>query len=42
LKKLGTVVKRARKFITLNGKFYPAKKELEPEIDKQLFLWEEI
>ncbi|MBA7555028.1 hypothetical protein ES705_47673 [subsurface metagenome] len=42
LKKLGAVTKRARKFITLDGKFYPAKKELKPEIDKQLFLWEEI
>ncbi len=42
LKKLRAVTKRARRFITLDGKFYPAKKELEPEIDKQLFLWEEI
>jgi len=42
LKRLGAVTKRARKFITLDGKFYPAKKELKPEIDKQLFLWEEI
>ncbi|MFB0528074.1 MAG: helix-hairpin-helix domain-containing protein [bacterium] len=42
LKKLGAVTKRARRFITLDGKFYPAKEELKPEIDKQLFLWEEI
>jgi len=42
LKKLGVVTKRARRFVTLEGKFYPAKEEPKPQIDKQLFLWEEI
>ena len=42
LKRLSVVTKRARRFITLDGKFYHAKEELKPEIDKQLFLWEEI
>lgn len=42
LRKLGAVTKRARKFMTLDGKYYPAKEEPRPEIDKQLFLWEEI
>jgi putative DNA modification/repair radical SAM protein len=42
LKKLGVVTKRARTFVTLHGRFYPAKEELKPEIDKQLFLWEEL
>ena len=42
LRKLGAVTKRAQRFIILNGKFYPTKKELRPEIHKQLFLWEEI
>ncbi|MCD5401306.1 putative DNA modification/repair radical SAM protein, partial [candidate division NPL-UPA2 bacterium] len=43
LKKLGAVVKRARNFITLNGKFFPQKKVLpERKLEEQLFLWEEI
>ncbi|MFQ5868207.1 MAG: putative DNA modification/repair radical SAM protein, partial [bacterium] len=42
LKRLSVVTKRARRFITLDGKFYHAKEELKPEIDRQLFLWEEI
>jgi len=42
LKKLGVVTKRAQRFVTLEGKFYPAKEEPKPQIDKQLFLWEEI
>jgi len=42
LKKLGVVTKRARSFVTLHGSFYPAKEEPKPEIDKQLFLWEEV
>jgi putative DNA modification/repair radical SAM protein len=42
LKKLGAITKRARRFITLDGRFYPVKEEVKPEIDKQLFLWEEI
>lgn len=43
LKKLGAVVKRARNFITLNGKFFPQKKIVpEKKLEKQLFLWEEI
>jgi len=42
LKNLGAVTNRARRFITLDGKFYPAKEKPTPEIDKQLFLWEEL
>jgi len=42
LKKLSAITKRARRFITLDGRFYPVKEEVKPEIDKQLFLWEEI
>jgi len=42
LKDLGAVITRARRFITLDGKFYPGKEEPKPEIDRQLFLWEEI
>jgi putative DNA modification/repair radical SAM protein len=42
LKKLGAVTNRARRFITLDGKFYPAKEKPTPEVDKQLFLWEEL
>jgi len=42
LKKLGVVTKRARSFVTLHGRFYPAKEEPRPEIDRQLFLWEEL
>ena len=42
LKKLGAVTKRAGKFITLDGKFYPGKEKPTPEIDRQLFLWEEL
>ena len=42
LKKLRVVTKRARRFITMDGKFYHPKEKLKPEINKQLFLWEEI
>lgn len=43
LKKLGAVVKRARNFITLNGRFFPKKEALvEKRLKEQLFLWEEI
>jgi len=44
LKALGVVVKRARNFITLKGKFYPSsknEKDEEENICPQLFLWEE-
>jgi putative DNA modification/repair radical SAM protein len=45
LKKIGVVVNKARNFITLKGKFYPALKKKEPvsiKKEKQLFLWEEL
>ena len=42
LRNLGAVAKRAGKFITLDGKFYPGKEKPTPEIDRQLFLWEEL
>lgn len=42
VRKLGVVTKRARGFMTLDGKFFPVREEPKPEIDKQLFLWEEI
>lgn len=43
LKETGCVVKRARNFITLNGKFFPSPSMLSSEdLDHQLFLWEEI
>jgi len=42
LKKLGVVAKKARRFVAVDGKFYPGEEEPKPEIDKQLFLWEEI
>ncbi|MCM8792176.1 MAG: radical SAM protein [Candidatus Omnitrophica bacterium] len=44
LRKLGVIVSKARNFITLNGRFYPAlKKEVVPlSKEKQLFLWEEL
>jgi len=43
LKETGCVVKRARNFITLNGKFFPSPSTLSSEdLDHQLFLWEEI
>jgi len=41
LKATGAVVKRARNFVTINGKFYPSKQEKE-NFSYQLFLWEEI
>jgi len=45
LKKIGVVVNKARNFITLKGKFYPALKKKETSSikkEKQLFLWEEL
>ncbi len=43
LKKLGVVVKRAKNFVTLNGRHYPQSKLESPEkVEEQLFLWEEI
>jgi putative DNA modification/repair radical SAM protein len=43
LSKMGTVVKRARQFITLEGRFFPTSPEIPvDEKDKQLFLWEEL
>lgn len=44
LRKIGIIVKKARDFITLNGKFYPSKKKesLSLKEEKQLFLWEEL
>ena len=41
LKATGCVVRRARNFVTVNGKFYPSTQEKE-HINYQLFLWEEI
>lgn len=41
LKETGCVVKRARNFVTLNGKFYPSEKAPE-SYDSQLFIWEEL
>ena len=41
LKATGCVVKRARNFVTLNGKFYPFREE-DNSNPYQLFLWEEI
>jgi len=41
LKATGCVVKRARNFITLNGKFFPSS-ENGKDLDQQLFLLEEI
>lgn len=43
LKKLGAVIKRARNFIILKGKFFPQKKVLpQRKSEEQIFLWEEI
>lgn len=48
LKRLGVVVKRAKNFITLNGKFFrekfSPKKETKSfkEQERQLFIWEEL
>ncbi|MCM8782820.1 MAG: helix-hairpin-helix domain-containing protein, partial [Candidatus Omnitrophica bacterium] len=44
LRKLGVVTDKARNFITLNGRFYPAfkKESLSLSKEKQLFLWEEL
>ena len=43
LRKTGAVVGRARNFLTLAGKFYPAPKEkITSRVNEQLFLWEEL
>ncbi|TET29664.1 putative DNA modification/repair radical SAM protein [Candidatus Aerophobetes bacterium] len=43
LREIGTVVKRARRFITLEGKFYPSSEKIPvDEKDEQFFLWEEL
>lgn len=42
LRGTGAVVERARNFITINGKFYPASQKSDTELEQQLFLWEEI
>jgi len=42
LKATGCIVKRARNFVTLNGKFYPSREKEERDINYQLFLWKEI
>ena len=42
LKRMGAVVKRARNFITIKGKFSPSPQKRQKEVDEQLFLWEEL
>jgi len=43
LKATGCIIKRARNFITINGKFYPSTRKDKDIISSyQLFLWEEI
>ena len=43
LREIGAVVKRACRFITLEGKFYPSSKNISlDEKGEQLFLWEEL
>jgi len=43
LRETGAVVSRARNFVTLGGRFYPASgKKISSEVNKQLFLWEEL
>lgn len=44
LRRLGAVVKKARNFTTIDGKYLPQEKglELERKEEKQLFLWEEL
>jgi len=43
LKKTGAVLRRARNFLTLEGRFYPAPKEkTTTRVNEQLFLWEEL
>ncbi len=43
LKRLGVVVKRAKEFITLNGKYYHKSKPEPPrKVEEQLLLWEGI
>ncbi|MBE0479223.1 radical SAM protein [Candidatus Aerophobetes bacterium] len=42
LKGAGCVVKRARNFVTLSGKFSPSGEKEERNTNYQLFLWEEI
>ena len=43
LKPTGAVLRRARNFLTLEGKFYPTPKEkTTSKVNEQLFLWEEL
>lgn len=42
LRKLAPGVRRAQSFITIDGKFYPAQPKVKPQLNQQLFLWEEI
>ncbi len=42
LRKMRVVVKRARNFITIKGKFSPSPQRREKVVDEQLFLWEEL
>lgn len=42
LKATGCVVKRARNFVTINGRFYPSQEEKKGSATEQLCLWEEI
>jgi predicted DNA-binding helix-hairpin-helix protein len=43
LKKTGAVIGRARNFLTLDGKFYPAsQRKATSKVNEQLFLWEEL
>ncbi len=42
LRKMGLVVKRARNFITIKGKFSPSPSQEERAVNEQLFLWEEL
>ncbi|HID94834.1 MAG TPA: radical SAM protein [Candidatus Latescibacteria bacterium] len=42
LRRSGAVVKRARGFITIGGRYFPPEKRHDTGINRQLFLWEEI
>jgi len=42
LRKMGLVVKRARNFITIKGKFSPSPSQEGRTVNEQLFLWEEL
>lgn len=42
LRKLAPGIRRAQNFITVGGKFYPAKLPLQSKPDRQLLLWEDM